>query len=106
MFGHTERLTRRELYDLVWSTPMMKLADRFELSGNGLAKLCVHHNIPVPERGYWQRKESGVTGGPSNLSIRESWSVGRNVSIPCSAYARTASSECRTQSLHGLPEAR
>src|SRR5450759_1003707 len=59
MFDHTEHLTRRELYDLVWSTPMIKLADRFKLSGNGLAKFCTRNNIPVPERGYWQQKEAG-----------------------------------------------
>lgn len=52
MFGYTERLTRRELYDLVWSTPMMTLAPRFRLSGNGLAKLCARHRIPVSDRGY------------------------------------------------------
>ena len=33
-------LTRKELYDLVWSEPMMRLARRYGLSGSGLAKIC------------------------------------------------------------------
>lgn len=67
MFGRTERLARRELYDLVWSTPMITLAGRFRLSGNGLAKLCARHRIPVPDRGYWQRREAGNAPTPPRL---------------------------------------
>jgi hypothetical protein len=33
-------LTRRELYDLVWTTPMEHLAKKFGLSVPGMAKLC------------------------------------------------------------------
>lgn len=53
------KLTRGQLYDQVWSTPMVKLAERFGLSDRGLAKLCERHKIPVPGRGYWRRKETG-----------------------------------------------
>lgn len=52
-------LTRAELYDLVWSTPMRTLAPQFHLSDVGLAKLCRRHGIPLPERGYWAKKEHG-----------------------------------------------
>jgi len=52
-------LTRKELYDLVWSEPMTKLADKFGLSDVGLKKKCRNHNIPVPPRGYWARKQAG-----------------------------------------------
>jgi hypothetical protein len=54
-----QRLTREELYDLVWSTPATKLGERFSLSGRGLAKLCERHEIPVPERGWWAKKAAG-----------------------------------------------
>lgn len=52
-------LTRAELYDLVWSTPMRTLAPQYHLSDVGLAKLCRRHAIPLPERGYWAKKEYG-----------------------------------------------
>jgi len=41
--------TRKELYDMVWSTPIVKLAEQFDLSDRGLAKTCQRHQIPVPE---------------------------------------------------------
>lgn len=52
-------LTRRELYDLVWSKPMSKLAVEFGLSDRGLAKLCERHRVPVPPRGYWAKLNAG-----------------------------------------------
>jgi hypothetical protein len=54
-----QRLTREELYELVWSMPATKLGERFSLSGRGLAKLCARHEIPVPERGWWAKKAAG-----------------------------------------------
>lgn len=53
-------LTRRELYDLVWATPMTKLAESFGLSDVGLAKICERHRVPTPPRGYWAKKEAGA----------------------------------------------
>lgn len=53
------RLTRRQLYDLVWKTPVDTLARDFGMSGRGLGKLCERHSIPVPPRGYWARKGAG-----------------------------------------------
>ena len=54
-------LTRQELYDLVWSTPMLSLALDFAMSNVGLAKLCRRHGIPCPGRGYWARRAAGQT---------------------------------------------
>jgi hypothetical protein len=54
-------ITRKELYEQVWSTPMTRLAAKFGLSGRGLAKLCEREKIPVPGRGYWRRKECRYT---------------------------------------------
>jgi hypothetical protein len=48
-------LTRNELFDLVWSTPMHKLSARFALSKSALAKLCERFNIPKPPQGHWAR---------------------------------------------------
>ncbi len=46
-------LTRKELFDLVWSKPIQHLAREFKLSDVGLAKTCKRYAIPRPERGYW-----------------------------------------------------
>jgi len=55
----SKTLKREELYDLVWSFPMTKLAKRFGLSDQGLAKKCKKHNIPRPPMGYWAKLEHG-----------------------------------------------
>jgi hypothetical protein len=52
-------LTRKELYERVWSTPMRTLAQEFGISDVGLAKLCRRHEIPLPGRGYWARLQFG-----------------------------------------------
>lgn len=52
-------LTRKQLYDLVWTRPMTKLAKEFGLSDVALHKICRKHDIPVPPRGYWAKKEFG-----------------------------------------------
>lgn len=55
----TRTVTRQTLYDFIWDRPMWKVAPEFGLSGNGLAKLCRRHGIPVPERGYWAKIAHG-----------------------------------------------
>lgn len=52
-------LTRRELFDLVWSTPIRKLAARYGLSDVALRKKCVKHDIPVPGIGHWAKVAAG-----------------------------------------------
>jgi len=52
-------LTRKELYDLVWTEPISKLAPRFGVSDVTVAKTCRRHGIPRPSRGYWQKKRFG-----------------------------------------------
>jgi len=53
------RLTREELYDQVWALPMCRLAEQYGLSDVGLAKICRKMQIPMPGRGYWQKRKSG-----------------------------------------------
>ena len=52
-------LTREELYRLVWEMPMIRLGQRFGVSGNGLAKICRRLDVPYPPRGHWARKAAG-----------------------------------------------
>jgi hypothetical protein len=52
-------LTRRVLYDLVWSKPMTKVSEELGLSDVGLKKVCTKHRVPTPPRGYWAKKDAG-----------------------------------------------
>jgi hypothetical protein len=45
-------LSRKELYNKVWKTTIIRLAQEYGLSNGGLAKICRKHNIPRPPRGY------------------------------------------------------
>ena len=38
---------------------MTKLSQQFELSDSGLRKICVKHQIPLPTKGHWMRKQFG-----------------------------------------------
>src|SRR5258708_18900035 len=46
------QISRKELYNLIWSTPITALAERFGISDRGLAKVCRRSGIPAPLRGY------------------------------------------------------
>jgi hypothetical protein len=53
------RLTREELYQLVWNRPASKLSKDFGISDVALGKLCRRMEIPKPPPGYWARVEAG-----------------------------------------------
>lgn len=63
--------TRLELYNLVWSEPMRDIAARFQISDVGLAKACRNASIPVPPRGYWNKKKAGHRVAAFALPPRE-----------------------------------
>lgn len=43
--GKFKEYTRRKLYDLVWATPIVKLAKEFGLSDVGFRKTCLPRNL-------------------------------------------------------------
>lgn len=51
--------SREQLYQAVWETPTVRLAQQFGLSGNGLAKICRRLDVPYPPRGWWAKKAAG-----------------------------------------------
>lgn len=53
-------LTRTQLYELVWSRPIIAIAKEFGYSDVGFAKMCRKNKIPLPPRGYWARVNSGA----------------------------------------------
>lgn len=62
-------VTREELYALVWSQPMVKIAEQFEVSGSYLARVCTALRVPRPERGYWAKLAVGKA--PTRPSLPE-----------------------------------
>ncbi|GAB3771873.1 hypothetical protein GCM10028796_41530 [Ramlibacter monticola] len=52
-------ISRQDLYERVWKTPLRKLATEFGISDVGLAKACRRHAIPTPPMGHWTRIEHG-----------------------------------------------
>lgn len=52
-------INRNELYEEVWSKPMIELAKSYGLSDVGLAKICKKLNIPRPPVGYWSKLKAG-----------------------------------------------
>lgn len=65
------QLSRQELYELVWSKPILELAKSFGLSDVALAKRCRRLAIPVPGRGYWPRVTAGQKPFRPSLPKRE-----------------------------------
>ena len=49
-------LTREQLYQRVWETPIDTLRKEFGISNVGLGKICHHGQTPVPPFGYWAKK--------------------------------------------------
>ncbi|MDP3370639.1 MAG: hypothetical protein Q8M32_12440 [Brevundimonas sp.] len=60
-------IDRADLYRLVWSEPLTKLAERYGLSDVGLRKVCVRYDIPLPPQGYRQQVAAGRAPKPIPL---------------------------------------
>jgi hypothetical protein len=52
-------ITRQELYDMVWKEPMTSIAKKYNISDNGLRKICIKLQIPLPKSGHWMKLRAG-----------------------------------------------
>jgi hypothetical protein len=52
-------ISREELYERVWVTPINHLAESFGVSGSYVARVCTALNVPRPPVGFWQKKAVG-----------------------------------------------
>lgn len=52
-------ISREDLYQRVWKTPMRTLAREFGVSDVGLSKACRRHAVPTPPLGYWTQLQHG-----------------------------------------------
>jgi hypothetical protein len=55
------RINREELYEKVWSAPMIAVAKEIGISDRGLAKAAARIEVPVPPLGYWAKLKWGKT---------------------------------------------
>lgn len=51
----TIELTRKELYDIVWSTTLSKLTLQYAYTNDGIKKICKQFEIPMPDGSYWSK---------------------------------------------------
>lgn len=54
-FMETIELTRKELYEIVWSTTLSKLTQQYAYSNDGIKKICKQFDIPMPDGSYWSK---------------------------------------------------
>ncbi len=64
----TLRMTRKELYEQVWTLPLTDLAKRYGLTNVELARLCDDHEIPRPLVGHWSKIRAGKV--PQRIPLR------------------------------------
>ena len=68
-------LSRRELYNLVWSKPMAALIQKYKIKNSELRKILSEMNNPIPEIKYRQKIQYGkpveIKELPINFSGRK-----------------------------------
>jgi len=53
-------ISRKELYEQVWSVPVSRLAPKYGISDVGLKKICRKLNVPTPPLGYWTKIQYNI----------------------------------------------
>ncbi|MGJ3417949.1 hypothetical protein AAZR19_17575 [Bacillus sp. Je.9.29.b] len=52
-------ISRKDLYDEIWSVGMTKAAKKLDIPYEKLKKACVNHDIPLPTQSYWSKVYMG-----------------------------------------------
>jgi hypothetical protein len=99
--SQTRSITRKELYERVWSTPMRTLALEFGLSDVGLAKICRKNGIPLPGLGHWRLVE---TGHPPEHQPLPAIEPGQHETITITAHAPESHSVLRKTDIGPVPD--
>jgi hypothetical protein len=60
-FNRISQEERESLYNEVWTDPVTTVAQRYNMSDNGLRKHCRKLWIPLPPAGYWAKIKAGKT---------------------------------------------
>lgn len=89
---HPLEVSREELYEQVWTTPVNLLAKKFNVSGSYLARICSALNVPRPPVGYWQKKAVGKAETRPSLPAAQPgdqliWSKDAGLTLPAKPHA-------------------
>lgn len=102
-------VSREQLYELVWSMPMTKVAEKFSVSGSYMARVCLVLRVPRPERGYWAKLEVGKA--PARPGLPEAqpgdqlmWSQDGDLSLSPLPVASTAITPTAPRGRRMFPE--
>lgn len=49
------KISRKELYKLIWAKPLNTVSKDLKISDSLLRKICEDQNIPMPKAGYWSK---------------------------------------------------
>lgn len=103
------KLTRREVYELVWNDPMTAVASLLGISGVSLAKTCERRGIPTPGRGYWPKAAAGHDLPPRpplrevEVELPMPWERTAAVDAALARLMPKASPEAYTATLQDMP---
>ncbi len=91
----SRQVTREELYEKVWSTPISHLAAEYGVSGSYLARVCTSLAVPRPPAGYWQKKAVGKASPRPPLPLAKPgdqlvWSADTPLAPPVTPAARSS----------------
>lgn len=53
------KLTRAQLYEQVWASPISTLSAKYKVSDYEFRKICSRMKIPLPKSGHWQKVRVG-----------------------------------------------
>jgi len=87
-------VSREELYELVWSMPMVKVAEKFKVSGSYMARVCANLTVPRPERVYWAKLAVGKALDKPSLPELQPCFESAVYNEPRTAYAAALAGDC------------
>ena len=80
-------ISREDLYEQAWATPINHLAEKFGVSGSYLARVCEALNVPRPPVGHWRKKAVGKAKPRPELPTalpgdQLTWSKEKPIAVP------------------------
>ncbi|WCT13500.1 hypothetical protein [Mucilaginibacter jinjuensis] len=64
------KLSREEIYQMVWEQPMIDIAKKYVVSDVGFRKICLRMNIPIPRVGHWAKMRAGYKERRPGLPLK------------------------------------
>jgi hypothetical protein len=77
----TISLTRKNLYEQIWTEPVAAFCLKYDVPEEGVEKICRRLNVPMPGIAHWRKLKQGKRSDWTPLPTE---SRGADV-VPCSA---------------------